>query len=192
MSAFIDQARVRTWLPTQGLPRPRLTIVPRPSAGAPRIPFVLLVVGLLAGGLIGLLILNTTMQRGAYTASDLRARSAALAVRQQNLEVQVAALQQPQRVAQAALRLGMVRNDNPAFLSLATGKIVGSPKAGDAADRPAMELPTGIGAATRSKHHVLVGGDLESLHGLFVVPAPKAPGQNGRQHNRSDGQGAQR
>ncbi|MGI8433415.1 MAG: hypothetical protein ACR2LE_01530 [Nocardioidaceae bacterium] len=166
--------------------------MPRPSAGTPRVPFVVLLVGLLAGGLIGLLILNTTMQRGAYAASDLRARSAALGVRQQNLQMQVAALQQPQRVAQAALRLGMVRNDNPAFLSLVTGKIVGSPQAGDVSDRPVVKLPAGIGATTRGKHPVLVGGELESLHGLFVVPEPRESRRDVKQHQHSDQRGAQR
>lgn len=183
MSALIDQARTRAWLPAQGLPRPRLTLVRRTPEEAPRVPFVLLVVTVLALGLVGLLVLNTTLQRGAYVATDLREQSAALAVRQQNLEMQVATLQEPQRVAKAALRLGMVRNVNPVFLSLATGNVEGSPVVGNVADRPDVRRPGGGNASTRGKRSALVGGELVSLHGLYVVPSDQR-----RHHDRSGDQ----
>ncbi|MEJ7630279.1 MAG: hypothetical protein WKF54_11875, partial [Nocardioidaceae bacterium] len=114
------------------LPRPRLTVVPRVASRAPRLPFLLVVVAVLAAGLVGLLLLNTSMERGAYQVTALRHESAALTVEQQSLQLQVAALQDPQEVAERALRLGMVSNPSPAFLSLATGEIGGrsAPDAG--------------------------------------------------------------
>ena len=127
MSSFLTTARARALRPNISLSRPRLTIVPKVAARAPRVPFVLLVVTVLTGGLIGLLLLNTALQRGAYAVTDLRERSADLALRQQHLGLQVAELQQPQRLAEQAVALGMVRNDNPAFLSLPSGAIVGTP-----------------------------------------------------------------
>ncbi|WP_371779356.1 hypothetical protein [Streptosporangium subroseum] len=45
---------------------------PRP-ARAPRAPFVLLVVGLLCGGLVSLLLLNTVLARDSFELSKLRA-----------------------------------------------------------------------------------------------------------------------
>ena len=36
-------------------------------------------------------------------------------------------LRDPQRIAQAAVHLGMVQSFNPAFLELGTGKVVGQP-----------------------------------------------------------------
>ena len=66
MSTFLGQARARALRPVAALPRPRLTIVPRVAARAPRVPFVLLVVTILISGLVGLLLLNTSLQRGAY------------------------------------------------------------------------------------------------------------------------------
>lgn len=147
MSTFLNAARVRTLRPSTGLPRPRLTIVPKVAARTPRIPFALLVVTVLGGGLIGLLLLNTGLQRGAYHVTDLQQTSTDLSLRQQNLETEVASLQAPQRISERAVRLGMVVGDSPAFLSLRTGKVVGVPKAGSRAQRPVIAL-TGSGLTT--------------------------------------------
>jgi cell division protein FtsL len=111
---------------------PRLAVVPQSTTTAPRVPFVALVVALLAVGLVGLLVLNTSLQRGAYVATSLRTASADLTLREQNLQVQVARLAAPERLATVAAARGMVRNDSPAFLSLSTGKVVGVPKPGKA------------------------------------------------------------
>jgi hypothetical protein len=140
MSTFLSSARVRTLRPTSGLPRPRLTIVPKVAARASRIPFALLVVSVLGGGLVGLLLLNTTLQRGAYEVTALQQTSDALSLRQQNLETEVSALQSPQRIGARAVRLGMVAGDSPAFLSLETGKVIGVPQAGSRAHRPTIAL----------------------------------------------------
>jgi hypothetical protein len=117
-----------------GLPAPRLRVVPRPAPRAPRVPFVALVISVLAVGLVGLLVLNTSLQRRAYVVTDLRTHAAQLTLREQNLEVQVSRLESPERLAAVAAAAGMVRNDNPAFLSLATGKVLGVPKPGQAAN----------------------------------------------------------
>lgn len=138
MSSFLNAARARTLRPSGGLPRPRLTIVPKVAARAPRIPFALLVVTVLAAGLVGLLLLNTALQRGAYTVTALQDTSAELKLQQQNLETEVAALEAPQRISERAVRLGMVVGDSPAFLSLKTGQVVGVPQAGTRAHRPAL------------------------------------------------------
>jgi len=106
-------------------------------------PFAVLVISVLAGGLVGLLLLNTALQRGAYTVTSLQDTSNALALRQQNLEAEVSALQAPQRISERALRLGMVANDSPAFLSLATGKVIGVAMVGTRSHRPIIgEVPT--------------------------------------------------
>ncbi len=130
MSTFLGQARARALRPVSGLPRPRLTIVPRVASRAPRIPFVALVVTLLIGGLVGLLLLNTSLQRGAYVTNDLQRHSDELQVTQERLEQEIADLGASQRVAERAQHLGMVPNDSPVFLSLADGKVIGKPVAG--------------------------------------------------------------
>jgi hypothetical protein len=92
------------------------------------------VVMLLALGLVGLLVLNTSMERGTYTAGALRTEAAALTQRQQALQLRVEALQEPQRVSRQAERLGMVQDNSPAFLVLGSGKVIGTPTAGKPGD----------------------------------------------------------
>ena len=177
MSTFLDHARARALRPGLTLPRPRLTIVPKVAARAPRMPFAVLVITVLAGGLIGLLLLNTALQRGAYTVTSLQDTSDALALRQQNLESEVSALQAPQRISQRALRLGMVANDSPAFLSLETGKVIGVPVVGTRAHRPSIgPAPARSGGHGTKVPNVFAGEGLNGSVGPVTV-ARQQPGK---------------
>ena len=49
--------------------RARLTVVPRRRTQAPRIPFVTLVTVVLVGGVVGLLLFNTSMQQASFAAA---------------------------------------------------------------------------------------------------------------------------
>lgn len=170
MSLFLTQARARSSrAPTA--PRPRLTVVPTRASRARRVPFVALVVSLLATGLVGLLVLNTSLQRGAYVVTDLRAEAADLTLRQQNLQTKVADLQAPQRVAEQAQAIGMVRNDNPAFLSLATGKVMGVPKAAQPGNRLYLGRPASTLGPTRKASPVWAGTRNSSTTGIQRAPA---------------------
>lgn len=130
MSTVHGPARSRTVRrPQQQRP---LSVVSRPaSAHRPRAPFVVLVVALMAVGLVGLLLINTSMQRKAFELTDLRERAANLEKREQALKLDVERLSSPDRIAAEAGRLGMVPNASPAFLRLEDGEVVGQP-------RPAM------------------------------------------------------
>lgn len=172
MSSSSFSSGVRS-IPHRAAPQSvRLAVVPRLTARAPRVPFVALVVGLLAVGLVGLLVLNTSLQRGAYVVTDLRTSAAQLSLREQNLETQVSRLQSPARLAAVAAASGMVRGDNPAFLSLATGKVVGVPKPG----RPAnsVDLYGGSTATPSSKLPLVPAGshNTESTGLQRQAPAP--------------------
>lgn len=162
MSSPSNPARARGLRPLPTLSRPRLTIVPKVSPHAPRIPFVLLVVTVLATGLIGLLLLNTALQSGAYRVTDLRQTSAGLTVQQQNLRIRVAELQQPQRLAEQAQRLGMVQNDSPAFLSLSTGAIVGRAVPGVANNKVDVGRSSGANPVPAGKVSPVIPGHLAS------------------------------
>lgn len=142
--------------------RPRLTIVPKMAARAPRIPFVALVVTLLVAGLVGLLLLNTGLQQGAYDVTRLQQTSADLTLRQQNLQLSVDELSSPQRISERALRLGMVTNDSPAFLSLESGKIVGIAVPGVAAHRPRVTLRPTVDVRPQTKPAPLFAGEANS------------------------------
>jgi cell division protein FtsB len=164
--------RARSVLPSPPVPlsRPRLTIVPASARSRRRLPFVVLVISVLAAGLVGLLLLNTSMERRAYQITALRDQSSALSARQQSLVLQVAALQDPQEVAQKALQLGMVQNENPAFLSLATGKVLGHSVPGLPGDQ--FDIGTKIGPSVDrlGKIAPIVGGEANGAGGPVVLP----------------------
>jgi hypothetical protein len=105
--------------------RARLTVVPRTRAQAARMPFVALVSLMLLGGVVGLLLFNTSMQQSSFAATALEGQATTLAARQQSLQMELDRLRDPQRIAAAAQDLGMVQACTPAFLRLGSGKVTG-------------------------------------------------------------------
>jgi len=100
-----------------GLPR-------RPAAqGAQRLPFILLLIGLLAGALVCLLMISTTLAEGSFRITQLRQADNALAKQQEQLQQQVASEQAPAMIAQRAEQLGMRPSGTLRFINLRTGRI---------------------------------------------------------------------
>ncbi len=132
MSAWMGQARAK--MPTRlpriadyAVERARLTVVPRRQAPAPRMPFMILVALVLLGGVVGLLLFNTSMQQASFRATDLETQAAKLHATEQSLQMEIDKLRDPQLVATRAQALGMVPLINPAFIDLSDGKILGNP-----------------------------------------------------------------
>jgi 4-amino-4-deoxy-L-arabinose transferase-like glycosyltransferase len=105
--------------------RARLALVPARASSAPRTPFVALLAAVLVAGVVGLLMFNTHMQQNAFAASDLKRTSERLTAQQQQLNLELQQLRDPQRLAIEARKLGMVIPDSPAFLRLSDGEVVG-------------------------------------------------------------------
>jgi len=118
-----------------------LRLVPPLRTGAPRAPFVVLLGTLLTGGLAGLLFLHTALAEDSFRLHDLKNRSAVLTDREQALEQLVAVEASPKRLSARAEALGMVRSENPAFIRLSDGKVLGKPKAGVAPPPPPAPSP---------------------------------------------------
>ncbi len=116
--------------------RRQLRLVPPLRTGAPRAPFVVLIGTLLIGGLAGLLFLHTALAEDSFRLHDLKNRSALLTDREQALEQLVAVEASPRRLSARAEALGMVRSENPAFIRLSDGKVLGKAKAGVAPPPP--------------------------------------------------------
>lgn len=189
MSTFLGQARARALRPVSGLPRPRLTIVPKVAKRAPRVPFVALVVTLLLGGLVGLLLLNTALQRGAYVTNDLQRQSDELTVTQERLEQEIAALGASQRVAQKAQHLGMVPNDSPVFLSLADKRVIGKPVAGVAGMKSNIRTDNAPAKARTGKVAVpLAASGASETSGPVEVAKPERKHRDERQRETAAGQ----
>lgn len=126
MSSPALQSRTRvSRLAQEAVDKARLTVVPRVRTRAPRVPFVTLVSLVLVGGIVGLLLFNTSMQQASFAASSLQAEADTLAAREQTLRMELDELRNPQRVAQEAQEMGMVIPAAPVFLDLATGRTSG-------------------------------------------------------------------
>lgn len=117
-----------------------LRLVPTGRTSAPRAPFITLVVLLLAGGLLGLLALNTALAQGSFRLYALTTEGKELADREQVLEREVETLRTPRNLAQKARELGMVQSGAPAFLRLPDGTVLGA-EVPAPADAPADEVP---------------------------------------------------
>ena len=107
--------------------RARLTVVPRAHTRAARVPFVSLVTLLLLGGVVGLLLFNTSMQQSSFTATSLEQRATLLSAREESLGMQLENLRDPQVVARKAQQLGMRVPAAPLFLDLSDGSVEGDP-----------------------------------------------------------------
>ena len=124
---------------TEGEGGPARAALPRPDGPgqAARTPFVLLVVLLLGGGLIGLLRAELRAQRGRRSSSsDLQKETKSLTDEQQALQRDVDAYSAPDALERRARELGMVPGGDPAFLD-PDGTVKGVPgaAASDAAHR---------------------------------------------------------
>ncbi|HEX6074442.1 MAG TPA: hypothetical protein VFZ32_04150 [Micromonosporaceae bacterium] len=120
--------------PTRGSPRGRsvadagVTEPPPAPVAAPRAPFVMLVLLLVAAGIVGLLVLNTKINEDSFRLEGLRDRQATLDVREQQLRSELASKQSPGNLAAAARLLGLVQEDSPAFLYLPDGRVIEVPR----------------------------------------------------------------
>ena len=132
--------------------RARLSVVPRQRVRAARMPFVLLVTVVLLGGVVGLLLVNTSMQQGSFAATALEDQATALSARQQSLQMDLEKLRDPQHVAVQARKMGMVTAGAPVFLRLSDDKVLGQPAPPDPAQNvrifpPAPKLPAVLNPA---------------------------------------------
>ena len=142
MSSPVPQLRARVpRIAEAAVERARLTVVPRRRTGPARVPFVALVSLLLLGGVIGLLLFNTSLQQASFATTALEKQATTLAAREQKLEMDLDRLRDPQRIAATAQRLGMVQACTPAFLELDTGKVVGEPCAATPSPFPIWPAP---------------------------------------------------
>ena len=125
----------------QAARRARLTVPARVQVASPRFPFVTLVTMILVGGVVGLLLFNTSMQQAAFAAAVLERQAQGLAERQQTLEMELEELRDPQRLAEAARAQGMVPVSRPAFLRLEDGTFLGDPAPASRADALIIDTP---------------------------------------------------
>ncbi|MEU3915548.1 hypothetical protein [Streptomyces sp. NPDC029721] len=107
---------------------------------AAKMPFVLLVVALLAGGLISLLLLNSALNQGSFQLSRLKKETTALTDEQQALQRDVDGYSAPDALQRRARELGLVPGGSPVFLG-PDGRTAGAPAAAEAPPPPSVAPP---------------------------------------------------
>ncbi|MFE0178732.1 septum formation initiator family protein [Streptomyces sp. NPDC059002] len=135
-------------------------LLPQGPSQAARTPFVLLVVLLLGGGLITLLILNSSLNEGSFQLSELKKETKDLTEEEQELQRDVDSYAEPDALQRRARELGMVPGGDPAFLD-PDGTVHGVP--GAAALPSALHRP-----APRPQ-------EVASPAASVSVPAPPPP-----------------
>ena len=94
------------------------------EAGAERLrhtgrsSFVMLVLGLLGGGLVCLLVVNTTLAANSIQINHLQQANAARTQRIQQIQQEIASAQSAAVIAKEARKLGMRTGQVPAFVDL--------------------------------------------------------------------------
>lgn len=141
MSQMSATARVASRAPQRRAAAPQpLRVVParagRPGSGM----FAALCMLLLAGGLVALLMLNTSMAEGSFTLHRLQATSGELTDTEEALTAAIDAQRSPANLAARAAQLGMVPADSAAFLRLSDGAVLGVAK--PAEKRPGFTVVT--------------------------------------------------
>ena len=139
MSALLDGRAPRSGL---GSPRPdpvdarrgrnarpkgehRLRAVPPLPARMPRVPFLTVLIAIFGVGMVGLLVVNTSLQNQAFESRALNRQAAQLVYAEAELQSRLNQLRNPEQIAAKASALGMRANPYPAFLVVPSGKIIG-------------------------------------------------------------------
>lgn len=116
------------------LPHLRLVAPLRPEK-ASRGLFAVLITGMLALGLVTMLVINTSVAQTAFTVSELQSTQRELARTEAALTEALAAAAAPPVLEAKARALGMVPSGRPVFLTIPSGKVKGKakPASGDRA-----------------------------------------------------------
>jgi|GEM_PF-2949702 len=106
----------------------KLRVAPPPPVLTPRAPFVLLVLVLVIGGVLGILMLNTKINENAFRLADLQRHQIQLDLQEQQLAQDLAEQGSSGSLEAAARRLGLVPSGKPAYLRLPDGRVFEMPQ----------------------------------------------------------------
>jgi hypothetical protein len=176
--------------------RPTLRVVAgsRPTPG--RLPFALLVGGILIGGLVALLMLHTLAAQDAFRVHALQQQLSGLTDQEQQLTVTAQQLESPTRLAARARSLGMRPSRVTSYRRLRDGRQVAVMQAPVVAPAPAVtpSSPTPSrrsDAATRA--HPGGGTAARSAtahHARTTAPSARRPGKTATGTTGTDSKGS--
>ncbi|MET7300084.1 hypothetical protein [Embleya sp. NPDC005575] len=149
----------------------RIRLAAHQAKGSTRTPFVVLVVGLLGGGLLSLLLLNTALNQGSFELGRLQKRQEQLTDDREALQRDLDAKAAPGELARRAQELGLVPGGSPVFIDPATGRVLGVPKAATSKPPLVPEAPATSAPPTPAAPQAAGGGP--------GAPAPAGPDSAG-------------
>lgn len=106
---------------------PRLIVLAGRKGRPSLLPFVAVLLALLGLGLVGLLMLNTALNKGAFSLRQENRKATELTQQDQQYQQDLSRLSEPGALASRAQQLGLVPNGNPAFLDPNSGAVLGTP-----------------------------------------------------------------
>ncbi len=121
MSAQLAPRPVR-----EATPRPRLRAVDAPRVRPATLPFVVVMVVILAVGMAGMVVLTTALQGQAHLVTTKQHEATVLANRVSQLKAQLADTRSITHLANAAQGLGMRPNPQAMPMRLSDGKVLGT------------------------------------------------------------------
>ncbi|WP_320067071.1 hypothetical protein [Micromonospora sp. RTGN7] len=124
-------------------PPPRLRVAPPPPVSVPRAPFAALIVVLVVGGVLGILLVNTKINENSFRLEKLQQQQAKLDVDEQQLKKEIADKKAPGNLTALARKLGMVESEQPAYIRLPDGRMIGVPQ--PANGQPSVTSQQGAG-----------------------------------------------
>lgn len=128
--------------------------------------FVLVVLSALGLGMLGILLINTSLAQGAFTLGELRSQYGELARTEATLTEEVAALSAPEALETQARALGMVPSQTPVFIQIPDGTVMGKPKPARGA-----VIATPADATVGEAAEMAVAGDFPETPGIGYDPA---------------------
>ncbi|NUO36524.1 MAG: hypothetical protein HOQ27_15855 [Dermatophilaceae bacterium] len=112
-------------VPRRGPAPTPLRVIPARITRTGNGAFVAICIGLLTGGLISLLLLNTALAQGSLALGDLNRESARLGDTAGNLQEEIDRASATGALARSASELGMVRMNTRGYVDLAKGTVTG-------------------------------------------------------------------
>ncbi|GAB3874898.1 hypothetical protein [Terrabacter terrigena] len=112
-------------VPRRGPAPTPLRVIPARITRTGNGTFVAICIGLLIGGLIALLLLNTALAQGSLALGDLNRESARLGDTAGNLQEEIDRASATGALARSAAEIGMVRMNARGYIDLAKGTVTG-------------------------------------------------------------------
>ena len=149
--------------------RASLTTVPSGPAVLGRTPFLVILATFLVAGMVGVLLLNTTLQSRAFEVRKLQRQANEVSYLRADLESKARHLATNEELARRATEIGMVPNPYPVYVVLPSGEVRGVPKPVQGNEMPLVndKSPAEVAAAR------------QAAVSPAPVPEPVAPAEPG-------------